>query len=58
MDTHCGVSWSWGGAYDPYLGKGKVSHPDHRTMVLQQWCRVLLNEERHSTAMGKVVFLD
>jgi hypothetical protein len=39
-------------------GKGKVSHPDHRTIVLHEWCRVLLNEERHSTAMGKVVFLD
>jgi len=40
------------------FGKGKVSHPDHRTIVLHGWCRVLLNEERHSTAMGKVVFLD
>jgi hypothetical protein len=39
-------------------GKGKVSHADHRTIVLHEWCRVLLNEERHSTAMGKVVFLD
>jgi hypothetical protein len=39
-------------------GKGKCSHPDHRTIVLHEWCRVLLNEERHSTAMGKVVFLD
>ncbi len=40
------------------FGKGKVSHSDHRTIVLHGWCRVLLNEERHSTAMGKVVFLD
>lgn len=39
-------------------GRGKVSHPDHRTIVLHEWCRVLLNEERHSSAMGKVVFLD
>jgi hypothetical protein len=38
--------------------KGKVTHPDHRPLFLQQWPRVLLNEESRSTAWGKVVFLD
>ena len=38
--------------------KGAVSHPDHKTIVLQVWHRVLMNTEGQSQAMRHVVFLD
>ena len=38
--------------------KGAISHPDHKTIVLQVWHRVVMNTERQSQAMRHVVFLD
>ncbi len=38
--------------------KGKVSHEDHKTIVLQVWHRVVMNTEGQSQAMRHVVFLD
>ncbi|HEY7424604.1 MAG TPA: hypothetical protein VH682_10275 [Gemmataceae bacterium] len=38
--------------------KGKVSHVDHKTIVLQVWHRVVMNTEGQSQAMRHVVFLD
>ncbi|MFX1264592.1 MAG: hypothetical protein ACFFH0_04395 [Promethearchaeota archaeon] len=42
--------------------KGTVRHPDHNTITLSGWHRVLLNEERTTVgnrrAAGPVVFLD
>ncbi len=38
--------------------KGKISHPDHKTIVLQVWHRVLMNTEAQSQAMRHLVFLD
>jgi hypothetical protein len=38
--------------------KGKISHPDHKTVVLQVWHRVVMNTEGQSQAMRHVVFLD
>jgi hypothetical protein len=38
--------------------KGKVLHPDHKTLVLQVWHKVVMNTEGQSQAMRHVVFLD
>lgn len=38
--------------------KGRISHPDHRTIVLSGWHRVLMNTEHRSAAMRHVAFLD
>lgn len=38
--------------------KGRVSHPDHKTILLQCWHKVLMNTEGQSQAMRHVVFLD
>jgi hypothetical protein len=38
--------------------KGAVRHPDHKTIVLHVWHRVVMNTEGQSEAMRHVVFLD
>jgi len=38
--------------------RGAISHPDHKTIVLEGWHRVLMNTENRSMAMRFVVFLD
>jgi hypothetical protein len=38
--------------------KGKVRHPDHKTLVLQVWHKVVMNTKGQSQAMRHVVFLD
>jgi hypothetical protein len=44
---------------DPELyAKGSVSHPDHATIRLHGWHRVLMNTEREARAMRHVAFLD
>ncbi len=44
---------------DPELyAKGSVRHPDHNTIVLHGWHRVLMNTEQNARAMRHVVFLD
>lgn len=35
--------------------KGKISHPDHKTLELGDWCIVVMNTEQRS---GNVAFLD
>lgn len=35
--------------------KGKISHPDHKTVFLQDWCLVVMNTEQRSS---NVAFLD
>ncbi len=37
---------------------GRVSHPDHRTIVLRGWHRVLMNTEREAPGARNIVFLD
>jgi hypothetical protein len=37
---------------------GAVRHPDHATIVLRGWHRVLMNTENRAVAMRHVVFLD
>jgi hypothetical protein len=44
---------------DPELfAKGSVRHPDHNTIVLHGWHRVLMNTEQGARAMRHVAFLD
>ena len=38
--------------------KGKVSHPDHKTIVLNDWHRVLMNTEGLAPGAWSVAFLD
>jgi hypothetical protein len=38
--------------------KGAVRHPDHNTIVLPYWHRVLMNTEQRARAMRHVAFLD
>ena len=38
--------------------RGEVRHPDHATVVLRDWHRVLMNTESQSVAMRFLTFLD
>jgi hypothetical protein len=40
------------------FAKGAVRHPDHATIVLPGWHRVLMNTEQGARAMRHVAFLD
>ena len=44
---------------DPELfARGTVRHPDHATITLHGWHRVVMNTENRASAMRHVVFLD
>jgi hypothetical protein len=53
-------SWSWQvmRRNPQVFVKGRISHPDHKTIVLPEWHRVLMNTENQSAAMRNMVFLD
>jgi len=38
--------------------RGQIRHPDHRTITLNDWYRVLMNTETRSRTMRQVAFLD
>ena len=38
--------------------KGRVSHPDHKTIVLPCWHAVVMNTESQSVAMRWMAFID
>jgi hypothetical protein len=38
--------------------RGRVWHPEHKTIVLDEWHRVLMNTEREAPGARSVVFLD
>ena len=38
--------------------RGKVRHPDHKTIVLHGWHQVLMNTETQAVAMRHVAFID
>jgi len=38
--------------------RGRVSHSDHKTVVLNDWHRVVMNTERNAPGARSVVFLD
>ncbi len=44
---------------DPELfARGTVRHPDHATITLPGWHRVVMNTENRASAMRHVAFLD
>ena len=44
---------------DPELfARGTVRHPDHATITLKGWHRVVMNTEKRASAMRHVAFLD
>ena len=54
------AQWNWT-AMRRNMGvyaRGRVRHPDHATINLHNWCRVLMNTENESRAMRHVAFLD
>ena len=55
-----GKEWNWRRMYrnPTAFVKGTVSHPDHKTILLQVWHQVVMNTENQSQAMRHVVFLD
>lgn len=38
--------------------RGKIRHPDHATITLPDWHRVVMNTETETDAMRNVAFLD
>ena len=38
--------------------RGRISHPDHKTVVLHEWHEVAMNTERFAPGASHVVFLD
>jgi hypothetical protein len=40
------------------FARGAVRHPDHATIVLHDWCRVLMNEENKAHGRQNLAFLD
>jgi hypothetical protein len=38
--------------------RGRVWHPDHKTIVLNAWHRVLMNTEAQAPGARAIVFLD
>lgn len=38
--------------------RGRISHPDHKTLILDGWHRVLMNTESEAPGSRHVVFLD
>jgi hypothetical protein len=54
------VQWNWGSMQRNAVVyvRGRISHPDHKTIVLDDWHRVLMNTEHEAPGMRNVVFLD
>ncbi len=38
--------------------RGRIRHPDHKTIELHGWHRVVMNTESQAKAMRNVAFLD
>lgn len=38
--------------------RGRITHKDHKTVVLRDWHKVIPNEETKALAMRSVAFLD
>ena len=54
------ANWNWTRMQrDPTVYVcGRVWHPDHKTVVLNGWHRVLMNTENRAPGATAVVFLD
>ncbi|HET8782293.1 MAG TPA: hypothetical protein VFM63_07740 [Pyrinomonadaceae bacterium] len=54
------IAWNWTTRMvnaSVYV-RGRVSHSDHKTIVLNDWHRVVMNTEAHAPGARSVVFLD
>lgn len=53
-------SWKWQSMVRDarVYARGRVRHPDHRTITLNGWHRVVMNTETRAVAMANVAFLD
>jgi hypothetical protein len=40
------------------FARGRVRHPDHKTIHLDDWHRVVMNTENQATSMSHLMFLD
>ena len=61
LDTEPGARhWGWTQRQRDALAyvRGRVWHPDHKTVVLDGWHRVLMNTENLAPGARAVVFLD
>ena len=58
--TPTASTWNWTPMRrNPWVyARGRVSHSDHKTVVLRGWHRVQMNTENQSRAMAHVAFLD
>ncbi len=54
------IHWDWSQRFaDPIVHvRGRVSHPDHKTVVLNDWHRVVMNTEWKAPGAPAVIFLD
>jgi hypothetical protein len=54
------AKWNWGAMRRNAAAyvRGRISHPDHKTIVLDDWHRVLMNTENEAPGSRNVVFLD
>jgi hypothetical protein len=54
------AKWSWRSMQRnaAVYVRGRISHPDHKTVVLDGWHRVLMNTESEAPGSRHVVFLD
>jgi len=52
------VSWQVRTVSAKVYGRGRVTHQDHKTIVLPFWHEILMNTETHARAMRNVLFVD
>ena len=57
-DERSSQSWSNMVRDAEVFAMGRVTHPDHATVVLDGWHRVFMNTESRARAMRRVAFLD
>jgi hypothetical protein len=53
-----GLNWRIMARNPRVYARGTVRHPDHATITLREWCRVLLNTETDAPSMPRMAFLD
>lgn len=53
-----GYRWTMQRINPSVYAKGKIRHPDHKTIVLPDWHHVLMNTENQSRTMQHVAFID
>ena len=61
LSQHASASgWDWRAMRrNPQVyARGTVRHPDHATIRLPEWCRVVLNTETDAPSMPRMAFLD